>query len=122
MNRTFWKTDTPLSRDSATAHEAPEVIYQPATEDEATLVGSSTGAIGKDGPIHLPAIDIDLPCELVPSSTEGHFHLYIDKPMSWGTYKNLLQSLVDAGIVEPGYASASIRRGQSFLRKPGVKK
>ena len=33
-----------------------------------------------------------------------------------------LRALGDAGILEREYVSASIAKGQSFLRKPGVKK
>lgn len=94
--RTFWRVDD-LSQDSC----APA----PYNEDR-----------------HSPALDIDLPCVLVPSSTPGKFHLYIDKPMPWETYKTLLRALADAGILEQEYASASIAKGQSFLRKPGVTK
>lgn len=72
--------------------------------------------------LHMPVLDIDFAAELVPSRTPGHFHLYLDKPMTWGTYRNLLRALADAGVIEPGYASASIERGATFVRKPGVPK
>jgi hypothetical protein len=59
---------------------------------------------------------------LIPSSTEGHYHLLLDKPMSWTKYQNLLTALAEAGIVEHGYAKASIAHGGSYIRKPGVHK
>lgn len=71
---------------------------------------------------HAPALDIDLPCQLIESTTPGHFHLYIDKPMDWKQYEKLLKALGEAGILEPGYVSASIKRKGSFLRTPWTKK
>lgn len=72
--------------------------------------------------VHRPVLDIDFPVKLVPSSTEGHFHLYLDKEMPWSTYKNLLNALAAAGIIEKGYAAASIARGYSTVRLPWEKK
>jgi len=69
--------------------------------------------------VHLPTLDIDLPCQLRESSP-GHFHLYIDKPMSWSSYRMLLDVLASVGIIERGYADASINKGASCLRKPGT--
>lgn len=67
--------------------------------------------------LHAPAIDIDgIHCELIPSSTEGNYHLYIDKPMPWTDYVKLLQVLFDVGIIEKGYFHASLEAEQSFLR------
>lgn len=89
----------------------------PALKVDANLISSKC----LDG-LHRPVLDLDIPVRLVPSSTPGNSHLYIDKAMSWGTYAKLLQALQDAGILEVGYAQAAIRRGTSFLRPPGVKK
>jgi len=115
VRRTFWRVDD-LSQDSCAPAPYNE-DRRMVPEDEANLV-SSWLVNGE----HSPALDIDLPCVLVPSSTPGKFHLYIDKPMPWETYKTLLRALADAGILEQEYASASIAKGQSFLRKPGVTK
>jgi len=71
---------------------------------------------------HVPTLDIDLECELHPSTTEGHFHLYIDKPMTWEDYAFLLEALEAVGIIQKGFYELSIARKASFLRKPGVKK
>jgi hypothetical protein len=75
-----------------------------------------------DGKTHMPAIDLDLPCELIESSTPGHYHLLIDKPMPWFRYRVLLRAMVFAGLVEDRYYRHSVRRGQTFLRLPHVKK
>lgn len=73
-------------------------------------------------PLHRPVLDIDFPAKLIPSSTEGHFHLYLDKEMTWEQYEKLLLALVEADILEPGYVSASIARGHTCVRLPGVSK
>lgn len=72
--------------------------------------------------VHRPVLDIDMPVRLVPSSTEGHFHLHIDKPMMWDTYVDLLEALEEAGIVEKGYVTVSKRRGYTAVRLQGVTK
>ena len=72
--------------------------------------------------LHKPVLDIDLPVTVVPSSTPGHCHLFIDKAMPWATYQRLLEALAVAGIVESGYVNASIDRGYSAVRLPWVKK
>lgn len=71
---------------------------------------------------HRPVLDIDFPVQVIPSSTPGHFHLYIDKAMSWSKYERLLNALSAAGIIEEGYASVSKERGYTSVRLPWVKK
>jgi hypothetical protein len=60
--------------------------------------------------------------EIVESSTPGHCHLYGDNPMSWTSYTRLLLIGAELGLLEDGYAKASIARGQSLLRPPHVRK
>lgn len=71
---------------------------------------------------HAPVIDIDVPCRLEPSTTPGHFHLYIDMFMDYGLLSQLLWAMVNAGIVEQGYAEVSDHRGYSSVRLPWVTK
>lgn len=71
---------------------------------------------------HKPVLDIDFPAQLVPSSTPGHFHLFLDKEMEDETYWKLLEALADAGVIEHGYFKASVRRGFTAVRLPWVKK
>jgi hypothetical protein len=71
---------------------------------------------------HYPVLDLDIPARLIPSSTSGHSHLYIDKLLSWSQYKELLTALANAGIIEDGYAGASIARGHTAVRLPWVTK
>lgn len=71
---------------------------------------------------HRPVLDLDIEAKLVPSSTPGHFHLYLDKSMSWEDYCELLYVLAKVGIIEPGYASVSMARGYTAVRLPWIKK
>lgn len=80
-------------------------------------VGSSEAA-----PTHKPVLDIDLPVTLIPSSTPGHFHLFIDKAMTWENYAKLMDVLAEVGILESGYVNASKDRGFTAVRVPWVKK
>lgn len=75
-----------------------------------------------DSPLHTLMIDLDVPATLVPSSTPGHSHLYIDVPMDWLVYREVLHTLANAGIVQDGYVQASIRRGFTSLRLPWISK
>jgi hypothetical protein len=72
--------------------------------------------------VHRPVLDIDLPAQLVPSSTPGHFHLYLDVEVPHGAYMALLEALAAAGIIERGYCNASRERGYTAVRLPWVRK
>lgn len=86
----------------------------------------TANAICSDDPtrpgVHWPVIDIDLPIRVIPSSTPGHNHLYIDVPMDFATFMALLEALAAAGLVEPGFVEGSRRRGHADLRLPHIKK
>jgi hypothetical protein len=71
---------------------------------------------------HTVMLDLDVPSALIPSSTPGHYHLYIDVKMSWWRYRALLKQLSSAGIIEKGYYEASLRRKATHLRPPWVRK
>lgn len=96
--------------------------------------------------LHLPVLDLDRPYTqtdalqidylfadfadgrassdvvVVPSTTEGHCHLYLQFKVPERRYLATLMYLAVFGVIEPGYATASIRRGGTFVRLPGVKK
>lgn len=114
--RTLWKSNGPLGRNWK---DVPDTGREPSVPGEANLVGS--GVKGLPG-FHMPVIDIDFSAHLEPSSTEGHFHLYLNRTMVWETYAALLKALYDAGVIEEGFYEMSIARGQSFVRYPGVTK
>lgn len=93
-------------------------VFQVVDEDApANLIGSKL-----PNGNHAPVLDLDFPAHLVPSTTEGHFHLYLDKEVSWRQYSSLLWALREAGLIEDGYYKASIAREQTLVRIPGVKK
>lgn len=70
----------------------------------------------------LPLLILNCKATLLPSSTEGHFHLFLDKEMSWKSYKKLLEILAQVTIIEEGYMRASVAREYSAVRLPWVKK
>jgi len=86
-------------------------------EEKANLISSECA----DG-LHAPVLDIDLPINVLPSSQLGHYHLYIDKKMSWEDYTILLKALAACGVVEKGFVDAALDKGYTAVRKPGVQK
>lgn len=111
MKRTYW-----LASLEADYLDPPSTRKQ-APEADANLVSS----LLEDGR-HAPLLDLDVPARLVPSSTPGHSHLYVDVPMTWRRYRRLLKALTKAGLIERGFYRASVARRQTMVRKPGVKK
>lgn len=71
---------------------------------------------------HAPTLDIDIPAYLIPSSTPGHSHLYIDVEITWDKYVKLLNVMAECGILEEGYVKASIAKGGTYVRLPHIKK
>lgn len=98
----------------------PDIIAVDTVESANAF--SSLIATGGNAGEHTIAIDLDVPAVLVPSSTPGHSHLYIDSPMSWDAYLAILKALGAAGVIEDGYVAASERRGFTTLRLPWIKK
>lgn len=87
--------------------------------DEAQVVTSQfNNPLG----LHRPILDIDFPAKLIESSTPGHYHLYLDKKLTWEQYERLINVLADVGIIEDGYRNASLDRGFTSVRLPWVKK
>jgi hypothetical protein len=72
--------------------------------------------------MHAPVIDLDFPCRLIPSSTPGHFHLYLDQYITWEQCQMLLEGFFKAGLIEEGWYKASLRDGRSYVRRPGIYK
>lgn len=73
---------------------------------------------------HVVALDIDYPAHLIPSATQGHFHLYLEVPggVVHDDYMELLEVLGRMNIIEPGYSEVSRHRGHTDLRLPWVAK
>lgn len=98
--------------------DALEESRIPAHIEDSDVISSEL----EDSPYHKPVIDIDVPIRAFPSSTPGHFHLYIDHAIEWNDYVNLLKTMAIVGIVEAGYVDASIQRGATHVRLPWIKK
>ncbi len=71
---------------------------------------------------HLPILDLDFKHTAVRSSTEGHTHLYLDREISTWRWVALMIGLRLGHVIEPGFFIWSLRRGQNFVRLPGVPK
>lgn len=72
--------------------------------------------------LHTIMLDVDLPVRAMPSGTRDHYHLYIDKALTWRQYKKLLRALAKAGVIERGYYRMSLKRHATHLRPPWKKK
>lgn len=110
---------------SPSAEGAPAEKPRVVTElDQANLITSRTtsSALAAFGGHHKPVIDIDMPVKVIPSSTPGHCHLYIDRTLRWDQYVELLKVLAKVGILESGYVDASLQRGYTAVRLPWVRK
>jgi hypothetical protein len=112
------RSTTPLVDSQAYTGSASVKLVPEKDPVKANLVSSRIG----ESKYHSPVLDIDMPCQVLPSSSPGHHHLYIDHPMEWDTYRLLLQSMAQAGILEWGFVSSSVERGYSAVRTPWVKK
>lgn len=93
-------------------------VQEDTNLEKANLVGS----VLPNGN-HAPCVDLDgIPVTVVPSSTPGNCHLYIDKEMTWEQYRQILDAFYNAGLIQRGWYREAYERRCSFLRLPGVKK
>lgn len=135
----FWCDIDAPRKATADPYEDTEVRAL-ATLDVANLISSHV--VGRDGRrsfLHLPVLDIDRPVDepmlavladvfpgasgvWVPSTTEGHGHLYVQDAFPETDYMVALMRLAVAGVIEAGYALVSIRRRATFVRLPWVAK
>jgi len=115
--RICYRVDTSLSTDDY-GDTIRNEVRTPTDAAESHVISSEIYG----SKMHKPVIDIDVPIRVYPSSTLGHFHLYIDHEMTWWQYRRLLRALVRAGLVEKGYAEVSGKRGGTHVRLPWVKK
>lgn len=102
-------------------YETPSIEYDVDVVG-ADIVTSAVKSGCAGAPRHRPVLDIDIPAALVPSTTPGHSHLYLDVELSEGDYFLLLRQLQRAGIIQPGFANLSQDKGYSAVRLPWIKK
>lgn len=117
-----WKIEWQKVGDS---YEAGDVRERASIDgDEANAVSSWIKDDTTFMQRHVIALDLDIPSYNVPSSTEGHSHLYIDVPggVDHDDYMALIELLGKIGVLEPGYVAVSLKRGFTDLRLPWVAK
>lgn len=115
--RTLWYMNQEML-DSKDSEGDTVMEFYPADEEHANLTSSRL-----ENGNHSPVLDIDFPARLEPSSTPGHFHLYLEGlEMPWATYEALLVALGDAGVIGEGYLRHSLNREQTMVRRPHIKK
>lgn len=101
-------------------------IFQRLQEHDLTYLRDVLAPLGikvtweEDRPY--PVLEIEQSFRLVPSSTEDHYHLYLDQAMTWKDYETMLNVLGEVGILESGYVGSAIRRQRTHVRPEGVKK
>lgn len=112
-----------ISADLKDRNDAAMTKRREVPEEEANLISSELRDWSDSrGPRHAPVLDIDFEAALVPSTTPGHYHLYLDKVMTWDDYAFLLKALMVTGIISKRYYAWAMSRKATFVRKPGVKK
>lgn len=130
LQRTYWHRpglDDLDTADSEGMNEDDVNRKQVDTIDESNLIGSLVQGHEAHDPeaLHLPVLDFDFPCELRPSSSPGHYHLFIDRPLEWAKYEKVLNVFAEVGLIQRGYEQASVARGMTHVRtrptKPTVK-
>lgn len=115
----FAKTLKLFKKDLKEADSPTEETDKP---EEANLVSS---LIGEHNGLeyHNILLDLDVEHAYYPSTTPGHGHLYINKPMPKEKYERLLELLNEFGIIEDGVWKLQWQdQGKTFLRLPGVEK
>lgn len=86
-------------------------------EHEANLVSSHL----RGSKLHAPILDLDGEHLYVESTTEGHGHLYLPPMRRWKMFF-ILFALCVGGVIEMGNFWWSLRRGGTFVRRPGTRK
>lgn len=119
MKRVRYQHDTlDAPRPADVTQEQQEERGNLREDDNGNLTSSRNAEWG--GFYHLPVLDFDFPCRLVPSRSEGCFHFYIDRGLSTYAYEKLLEALETAGLIEAGFASQFSRRGFTSVRTEGT--
>ena len=114
IGRRWWKAST-LNDLSATSERLEELFGD--DHENANLVSS----LCQDG-MHAVVIDMDHRARLVPSSTAGHSHLYIDELLTWREYRAFLSGMYRSGLIDASVFWRSLDREATYVRPPGVSK
>lgn len=83
---------------------------------------ATIGRVGAgEGPAR-PEIEFKVPVRALPSSTQGHFHLYVDAEIAPAAHMTLLAAFRDAGLIGADFHAMAERNGMTLLIKPGLTK
>lgn len=110
-----WATDYAENRDEEDDIAADNRV--PANSMAQTEVFGS-----KYDDVHIVQLDLDIQAALIPSSTEGNFHLVLNHHLEWDDYKRFLKVCAEVGIINQGYYTFAVARGETYLRAPWVTK
>lgn len=101
-----------------------EVLDDEHFEDDlpGPLVGNLILSKDRDTKQHLPIIDLDYSHRYIPSSTPGHGHLYLNRPISRWRWYALMIGLRIGRVIEPGNFWWSLRRGENCTRSEPLMK
>jgi hypothetical protein len=99
--------------------EAPDLEHAEAVSSKYTPDGWVTLANSDE---HALLLDLDVPAWLIPSSTPGHSHLFVDLRVQGKDLWDFLDLAAKIGLVEEGYVGACKSRGMTSLRLPWIKK
>jgi hypothetical protein len=68
------------------------------------------------------SLELGVPVQILPSSTPGHHHVYIDAEMKWRPYRALCKAMVRVGLLESAFVDLMISHSMSMLLRPGLTK
>lgn len=114
MGRRFFKAES-LNDLSAVTENLIELSGSDCKD--ANLVASL-----RDDGTHAPAFDLDRRAFLIPTTTSGNHHMYIDEVLSWRQYRALLRGFYKSGLLDPSVYWRSLYRGSTHVRPPWVRK
>lgn len=117
--RTFWKANDLSIADEPLALSL--LKYNLKKDRQEDPMGNLVSSRTDDGK-QMPILDLDFPHKIIPSTHDGHSHLYLDVPISRLRWTVLMCALYYAGVIEMGFFVWSIRRGGNFVRSPYIPK
>lgn len=102
--------------------ESSDLQVEKQTEEDAGLYEANIISSEVAQGLHIPIIDLDMDAALLPSSTMGHHHLYIDKVLTFEQLIKLLEVMHEVGIVQEGVLKGAKARKYAALRLPHIHK
>lgn len=128
FNVTSWDTNSEILFGQDQRHEADATEANVVTSLRTDAASASIGTMGGfdvkviEDRKHALLLDLDIPAYLVPSSTPGHSHLYVDVEIGEHDYFSLLDQLARCGVIQQGVANSARRKGGTSLRLPWKRK